>query len=107
MEAISSADADVSSSEAACWEAPGASDWLEHETIDAAAETLSALSLIRPDRSLRAAPARRTIHSTPGPIPKEISSSTIIPKLLRAGLAEEMAESDARSRVCCSTSDTA
>src|SRR5690242_1053077 len=107
MEVISSVDADVSSSEAACWEAPAASDWLEPETSDAAAETLSALSLIRAARSLSEAPARRTIQSTPAPTPREISSRAIVARLLRADLAEETAEADARSRVCCSTSDTA
>ena len=34
MEAISSVDADVSCSEAACWDAPAASDWLEDDTMD-------------------------------------------------------------------------
>ena len=41
MELISSLDAEVSSSDAACSEAPCASDWLEEETCDAALATCS------------------------------------------------------------------
>src|ERR1035441_10930883 len=76
MEAISSVDAEVSSSEAACWDAPAASDWLEDDTMDAPPETLSALSLMRAARFLSASPTRRTIHKTPAPTPSAISRST-------------------------------
>ena len=44
MELISSLDAEVSSSEAACSEDPCASDWLEEETCEAALATCSAPS---------------------------------------------------------------
>ena len=44
MELISSLDAEVSSSDAACSEDPCASDWLEEETCEAALATCSAPS---------------------------------------------------------------
>src|ERR1700694_2855428 len=44
MELISSLDAEVSSSDAACSDDPCASDWLEEETCPAAAATCSAPS---------------------------------------------------------------
>ena len=92
MEAISSVEAEVSCSEAACWDAPADRDWLEPDTRDAAPETLSALSLMREARSLSAVPAWRTSQRTPAPTPRAISKSAIVNTLLRADLAEETAE---------------
>src|ERR1022692_925653 len=89
MEAISSVDAEVSSSEAACWDAPAASDWLEDDTMEAPPETLSALSLMRAARSFSATPTRRTIHRTPAPTPSASSKSAIVTVVLRADLAED------------------
>src|SRR4051794_18994949 len=98
MEEISSVEAEVCSSEAACSEAPSASDWLAPETIDAAPETLSAPCDIRKARSLSDRLALRTVHKTTAPTASAISISATVTALARElRAAEEAADAD-RSR---------
>ena len=67
IDAISSVEAEVSSSDAACSEAPCASDRLDPDTWPAAVATFSALRAMRPARSCRPILIWRTIQKMKHP----------------------------------------
>ena len=84
MELISSLEAEVSSSEAACSEAPCASCCEEEETCEAALATCSAPSLSSPATWPSARLMPRTTNSTRPPRPRERPISANVSQRLRA-----------------------
>lgn len=76
MELISSVEAEVSSSDAACSDDPCASDWLEEETCKAALATCSAPSPNSPAKRRSALLTARTAQAATPPTARHTVSRT-------------------------------
>src|SRR5579885_1326917 len=83
MELISSVEAEVSSSDAACSEAPCARDWLEEETCEAALAVCSAVCESSPTTRRRLAVICRLTNQTANATSIEANTATPVNQRLR------------------------
>src|SRR4051812_44838874 len=97
MELISSVDAEVSSSEAACSEDPCANDWLEEETCEAALATCWAPSPSSQDISRSCVLIRRTTNNATEPMESERAINAMVNHRLCSTAASALFDVAART----------
>lgn len=102
MELISSLDAEVSSREAACSEAPCASDWLDDDTCEAALAVCSAPSLSSVTVCRKAPLIWRTMKTTPTATTSDRAIiSTVIQRLSETEASASLATAAVSPSCCC------